>query len=83
MGFKESIFRGVHNDTLYERFKAEILQPEFPIRENGTLISALMIIPKRWWHNRWKNRICYSDNLFSTFVYGVWGKLMKPVHFIQ
>ena len=83
LGFDASVFHGLYLDDLYERFKSEIIYPEYPIREDGTLLRALAIKPIRWWHNRWKNRLCYPDSLFSTFVYGVWGKLLKPVHFVQ
>ncbi len=83
LGFSAAIFHGLYQDNLYERFKKEIIFPEFSERENGTLLSAMILKPARWWHNRWKNLLCYPDSLLSTFIYGVWGKILKPVHFIQ
>ena len=83
LGFEESIFHGLYYDDLYERFKAEVVTPEFQKRESGSLIRAMWIKPTRWWHNRWKSHLCYPDSLVSTFIYNIWGKLLKPTHFVQ
>lgn len=83
LGFDASIFHGVYSDNLDERFAQEILSPEFNDRENGKLLWSLWVKPRRWWHNRWKNRLCYPDGALSEFTYGLWAKLLKPSHFIQ
>ena len=74
LGFSASIFRRVYEDNLEERFKD---------REDGSLLDALSIKPRRWWHNRWKNRLCYPDSLLSNFCYGIWAKVRKPNHFLH
>ena len=53
----------------------------FSEQEKGSLSSALWVKPRRWWHNRWKNRLCYSDSLVSTFVHSFHAKIVKPDHF--
>lgn len=83
LGFDASIFHGLYEDTLFGRFSNEIVSPEFKDKENGSLIHSLSVKPRRWWHNRWKNRLCYPDNAWSEFAYGLWAKILKPSHFIQ
>ena len=83
LGFDASIFHGLFEDDLNDRFSREILSPEFKERENGNLLWSLWVKPRRWWHNRWKNRLCYPDSAISDFTYGLWAKVMKPSHFIQ
>ena len=83
LGFDASIFHGVYSDDLDERFAQEILSPEFKDSENGKLLWSLWVKPRRWWHNRWKNRICYPDGAWSEFAYGLWAKILKPSHFLQ
>ena len=83
LGFDASIFHGLYEDALEDRFSQEILAPEFKDRENGNLLWSLWVKPRRWWHNRWKNRLCYTDGAWSEFAYGLWAKILKPSHFIQ
>ena len=82
-GLNASIFHGLYNDALFDRFAAEILSPEFKDKENGKLLHSLSVKPRRWWHNRWKNRLCYPDSAWEEFTYGLWAKVLKPSHFIQ
>lgn len=83
LGFDASIFHGLYSDGLIERFSNEILEPEFKDRENGRLLHSLSVKPRRWWHNRWKNRLCYPDSAWEEFIYGLWAKVLKPSHFVQ
>lgn len=83
LGFDASIFHGLYSDELIKRFSNEILEPEFKDRENGRLLHSLSVKPRRWWHNRWKNRLCYPDSAWEEFVYGLWAKVLKPSHFVQ
>ena len=83
LGFDASIFHGLFEDDLFERFSNEIMNPEFKDHENGKLLHSLSVKPRRWWHNRWKNRLCYPDNPWEEFIYGLWAKVLKPSHFIQ
>jgi len=83
LGFDTSIFHGLYNDDLFERFSDEIMEPEFKDHENGKLLHSLSVKPRRWWHNRWKNRLCYKESAWEEFAYGLWAKVLKPSHFIQ
>ena len=83
LGFDASIFNGLYEDELFERFSNEILSPEFKDKEDGSLVHSLSVKPRRWWHNRWKNRLCYPDGAWSEFACGLWAKMLKPSHFIQ
>ena len=83
LGFDASIFHGLYSDNLLERFGNEILEPEFKDHENGKLLHSLSVKPRRWWHNRWKNRLCYKESAWEEFAYGLWAKVLKPSHFWQ
>jgi len=83
LGFDASKFHGIQEDSLLERFAAELLSPEFKEKEDGSLWKSLTIKSRRWWHNRWKNKLCYADSNLSNFVYGLWAKMLKPSHFIR
>jgi len=83
LGFDASIFHGLYSDELFERFSNEIMEPEFKDKENGNLMWSLWVKPRRWWHNRWKNRLCYKESAWEEFAYGLWAKVLKPSHFIQ
>lgn len=83
LGFDASIFHGIYSDAIFDRFTEEVFMPEFKDKENGFLLRSLSVKPKRWWHNRWKNQLCYPDSAWSEFAYGLWAKMLKPSHFIQ
>lgn len=83
LGFDTSIFHSLDSDLLFDRFSNEILSPEFKDHEDGTLLKSLSVKPRRWWHNRWKNRLCYKESPWEEFAYGLWAKVLKPSHFIQ
>lgn len=82
LGFDASLFPLMSDDdALVQRVLEEILNPGFSESETGTLSSALWVKPRRWWHNRWKNRLCYPDSLTSTFFHSLHAKILKPDHF--
>lgn len=82
LGFEPSIFHEIEKDSaLVDRIIEDILEPEFKEQEDGTLFKGLWVKPRRWWHNRWKHKICYSDNLFLSFIFGFCSKLLKPKRF--
>lgn len=83
LGFDAGIFHGLYSDNVFDRFANEVMSPEFKDHENGKLLHSLSVKPRRWWHNRWKNRLCYPDNAWEDFFYGLWAKLLKPSHFRQ
>ena len=84
LGFPETLFPLLEKDEkLIARVLDDIISPEFKEKENGTLCSALWVKPRRWWCNRWKHNICYTDSLFSSFVYSLYAKFLKPGHFLH
>lgn len=86
LGFDAEIF---HTPQKYENFAAiehslvcrvlnDILHPEFD-KDNGKgTIKYVLSRLKRWWYNRWKHKIVYSDSLASTFFVQIMSHLMKP-----
>ena len=83
-GMDPALFHELEEDkALVRRVLGDILEPEFKESENGGLLSALRVKPRRWWHNRWKHRICYSDSLVSSFLWSLHAKFLKPSHFIH
>lgn len=82
--FPKELFVEVEEDeSIVNRVLEDIICPEFREKERGTLCSALWVKPRRWWSNRWKHNICYSDSLVSSFFYSFYAKILKPSHFIQ
>ena len=65
--------------ALEERVLADILQPEFSeTPPAGGLLRTVWFRTRRWWCNRWKHRIVYSEGLLWTFLVQVRSHLMKP-----
>ena len=65
---------------LEERVWQEILQPEFaelPPNNVGYLRSWSYMF-RRWWANRWKHHIVYSEGLIQTFIVQIWSHIIKP-----
>ena len=84
LGFDPSVVPAIETDTaLVDRVLAEILHPSYQDQENGTLLHSLWVKPTRWWHNRWKHRLCFSDSLLSTFLHNLHSKFLKPSHFLH
>lgn len=55
-----------HNPQLKSRVFDEIVSGQ-DIAEDASAWERTT----RWWHHRWKHRICYSDSLLSSFFYSV------------
>ena len=66
--------------ALEERVWNEILQPEFDETkpQNAGYLASWSYMLRRWWANRWKHRIVYSEGLVATFLVQVWSHLLKP-----
>lgn len=71
------------SSKLMERILADMLDPEFKEKENGSLLGGLWVKPRRFIHNRWKHEICYKDSFLTGFIFTLWAKLLKPSHFKQ
>lgn len=79
LGFDASVFRGVQfKPELKDRVLKDILKPEFMAVEPASLIPRLIYKFKRWRGNAWKQEMCYQESMWSSFLYGVWGHLLKP-----
>ena len=65
---------------LEERVWNEILRPEFSESKpkDAGYLSSWGYMFRRWWANRWKHRIVYSEGLVTTFLVQVWSHLLKP-----
>lgn len=83
-GFERSLFPEIEEDcVLVKRVFNEIIHPSYSEKENGSLAKSLWVKPSRWWCNRWKHRICYSDSLISSFLHSLYAKILKPNHFLN
>lgn len=73
LGFSASIFPSVQFlPELKDRVLADILSPEYEVK------SGIKNMLKRWNANRWKHKLCFNENTWTAFWYGVWSHLLKP-----
>lgn len=73
LGFEARIFKGVQfNPTLKEKVFADLLSPEYNVE------LGIKNMLKRWKANRWKHKLCFKENAWTAFCYGVWSHLLKP-----
>lgn len=71
------------DEDIVDRVWGDILAPEFSAKENGDLFHSLWVKPLRWYSNRWKRKLCYNENSFKNFFRAIYGKLLKPSHFVH
>ena len=84
LGFAPEMFPGIEQDqALVDRVFGEILHPAFHDKEDGTLLNSLWVKLMRWWSNRWKYRLCFSDSLTSAFFHSLFAKFLKPGSFVH
>lgn len=73
LGFSASIFPSVQFfPSLKDRVLADILSPEYEVE------AGIKNMLKRWKANRWKHKLCFKENAWTAFWYGVWSHLLKP-----
>lgn len=73
LGFEARIFNGVQfNPNLKEKVLNDILVPEYEVE------TGMKNMLKRWTANRWKHQLCFKENTWTAFWYGVWSHLLKP-----
>ncbi len=71
--FEASVFKGVQfNPSLKDKVLADILSPGYDVE------VGIKNMLKRWKGNSWKHKLCYKENAWTAFWYGVWSHLMKP-----
>ena len=73
----------IEDDELLERVFADIISPEFTDKVEGSAVRRITTKTRRWWQNKWKHNLCYSDSMLSDFFYGTWAKILKPNHFLH
>lgn len=84
LGFSRDIFHcELKEDELKERVFNDIIEPEYNVPLGKGALRIMAGKTRRWWSNRWKHRLCYSDTLLSGFFYGVWAKIQKPAHILH
>ena len=70
------------HEEMEERVIRDILTPEFSeTKPTMGLYRILSFKLRRWWANRWKHKMVYSDSLASTFATQLWSHLLKPKSF--
>ena len=73
LGFEACIFHGLQfNPGMKDKVLNDILSPEYEV---ATGIKNMLM---RWKGNRWKHKLCYKENVWAAFCYGVWSHLLKP-----
>lgn len=83
LGFDKDIFVGFGDESFGERVFADLFDPDnFKPKKSGLIAYPCDRLTK-WWHNRWKHQIVYSDSLLSTFFYQVHAHLMKPASLVH
>ena len=82
LGFDKDIFHipadVLSDKALSERMVKDILYPVFNQTSPRGFIQYIGWMIKRWWANRWRHEIVYSDSLFNTFIMQVCSHVMKP-----
>lgn len=81
LGMSDGLLPSFERDVnLEKRVLAEIFAPEFSETrpQNVGILRSLSYKFRRWWANRWKHRIVYSEGLVSTFFVQLRSHLMKP-----
>ena len=76
----ESVPEFERDQMLEERVWNEIRQPEFAEAkpQNVGYLKSWIYMFRRWWANRWKHKLVYSEGLAMTFIVQVWSHLLKP-----
>lgn len=79
LGFYASKFPQMQvNTELKDKVLNDILSPKYEAEEPQVLIRRLLYKFRRWRGNAWKHKLCFSENLFESFVWGVFNHLLKP-----
>ncbi|MBQ3043918.1 MAG: nucleotidyltransferase family protein [Alistipes sp.] len=67
-----------HND-IEIRILNDTLEPEFSLpRPKRGLLRIIWFKTRRWWANRWKRKLVYSEGQLHSFVTQAWSHLLKP-----
>lgn len=79
LGFSQDCFPELSDDeSLVRRILEDVLSPEFSETEPSTRLGRGLFRARRWWANRWKHRMVYSDSLLVTALTLAWSHIRKP-----
>lgn len=79
LGFDPGIFhRTQFNPTVKDRALNEILFCESTNKGPTALFTRVVYRYQRWRNSEWKHKLCYKESMWSSFLSGVWGHLLKP-----
>lgn len=79
LGFSEEIFPlPVYDKGIKERVLNDILFPEFPKDIPKQFFRRIIWKWRRWTSASWKHKLCYKESMFSAFIVGLWGHIIKP-----
>lgn len=79
LGFSVDVFTGVQFEpNLKKRILNDILMPKYEHEPPDSLIPRLIFKWKRWSDNEWKRKLCYKEGGLSSFMFGLWAKILKP-----
>lgn len=79
LGFESSIFPEViFLPSLKDKIFIDVMNPQFTCEEPRGFFKRLLYKYKRWEKNAWKQKLCYKESRFETFLYGIWAHIIKP-----
>ena len=79
LGFDAGIFQEVQFlPALKDQILDDILNPEYTSTEPEGLLHRMIYKYKRWHGNVWKQRVCYNESRWESFLFGLWAKMLKP-----
>ena len=82
-GSDAAAFADYPHDEMEERVLNDILEPEFAEKVPSKGVVRLLLFKfRRWWSNRWKHRLVYSESLFTTFIVQIYSHILKPKTFV-
>lgn len=78
LGFDQKLFSFYVDESFGDRVFQELFNSEnFKPKQKGVVMFIYSRF-RKWWGNRWKHRIVYSEGLFMTFCVQVYAHLIKP-----
>lgn len=66
------------SDQFAERMWDEIISPEFEDADKKLGLKYLSLLWRRWWRNRWKNKIVYKESLPSQLISLIHSHIINP-----
>lgn len=79
LGFSADVFPSMHYlPSLKERVLADIISPEFKGETPNNFFNRIAFKSRRWQANAWKQKMCYGDNRWKSFMEGIWSHMLKP-----